>query len=141
VFSPYRKKGIDLLESAQNNFTQGLNVFNFQINCLIALFCVALSTGWTSRVAGVIGLIFTLVSLLFIGGAIATLFVWNLADMSLLKVVKGALSFSTLSRGAFNCRILYGCFQTYYSGASGELTFGLLAFDNYLLDEKLSTAY
>ncbi|KAK6023352.1 hypothetical protein OSTOST_10863, partial [Ostertagia ostertagi] len=55
------------------------------INCVIALFCVALSNGWTSRLASVIGLIFTLLSLIFIGGAIATLFAWNLADMSLPK--------------------------------------------------------
>lgn len=58
----------------------------FQINCLVMLFCVALSTGWTSRLAAIIGLIFNLISLLFAGGAIATLFAWNLADMSLPKV-------------------------------------------------------
>uniref|UniRef100_A0A0K0DL30 MARVEL domain-containing protein n=1 Tax=Angiostrongylus cantonensis TaxID=6313 RepID=A0A0K0DL30_ANGCA len=56
------------------------------INCLIVLFCVAFSTGWTSRLAPVIGLIFNLACLVFIGGAIATLFVWKLNEMSLPKV-------------------------------------------------------
>ncbi|KAK5973013.1 hypothetical protein GCK32_004264 [Trichostrongylus colubriformis] len=97
------------------------------INCMIALFCVALSSGWTGRLASVIGLIFTLISLLFIGGAIATLFAWNLSDMSLPKrslfmlvfiltsVISGVMylvAFNTCD--AYN---QYGCFQTYYGGA------------------------
>ncbi|WKX95402.1 hypothetical protein Q1695_012111 [Nippostrongylus brasiliensis] len=97
------------------------------INCLITLFCVALSTGWTSRVAAVIGLVFTIISLLFVGGAIATLFAWDLDDMSLLKrsifilvfiltsVISGVMYLiAPTTCDAFN---QYGCFQTYYSGA------------------------
>ncbi|KJH49182.1 hypothetical protein DICVIV_04683 [Dictyocaulus viviparus] len=96
------------------------------INCVVVLFCVALSSGWSSRLAPIIGLIFDLLSLLFVGGAIATLFAWKLDEMSLPKRCIFMLVFMMMSiiSGAmfliaptvcdsFN---KYGCFQTYYSG-------------------------
>ncbi|ETN77231.1 hypothetical protein NECAME_11209 [Necator americanus] len=96
------------------------------VNCLVMLFCVALSSGWTSRLAAIIGLMFNLVSLLFVGGAIGTLFVWKLDEMSLPKrslfmlvfmltsIITGTLFF--VAPGTCDSFNRYGCFQTYYNG-------------------------
>ncbi|VDN23632.1 unnamed protein product [Cylicostephanus goldi] len=97
------------------------------INCLVMLFCVALSSGWTSRIAAIIGLIFDLISIIFVGGSIGTLFVWDLANMSLPKrslfmlvfmltsIITGVMFF--IAPGTCDSFNQYGCFQTYYSGA------------------------
>uniref|UniRef100_A0A158PI17 G_PROTEIN_RECEP_F1_2 domain-containing protein n=1 Tax=Angiostrongylus costaricensis TaxID=334426 RepID=A0A158PI17_ANGCS len=97
------------------------------INCLVVLFCVAFSTGWTSRLAPVIGLIFNLACLVFIGGAITTLFVWKLNEMSLPKRCIFMLVFMMLSiiTGVMfavapticDSFSKYGCFESYYSPA------------------------
>ncbi|CAJ0606832.1 unnamed protein product [Cylicocyclus nassatus] len=111
------------------------------INCLVMLFCVALSSGWTSRIAAIIGLIFDLISILFVGGSIGTLFVWDLANMSLPKrslfmlvfmltsIIAGVMFF--IAPGTCDSFNQYGCFQAYYSGAykiAGSLAFVSVAF-------------
>ncbi|RCN46686.1 hypothetical protein ANCCAN_07315 [Ancylostoma caninum] len=111
------------------------------VNCLVMLFCVALSSGWTSRLPAIVGLIFNLISLLFVGAAIATLFVWDLAQMSLPKrslfmlvfmltsVITGAMFF--IVPGTCDSYNQYGCFETYYSGAytvAGAFAFISVAF-------------
>ncbi|EYC08433.1 hypothetical protein Y032_0066g3763 [Ancylostoma ceylanicum] len=119
------------------------------VNCLVMLFCVALSTGWTSRLPAIVGLIFNLISILFVGAAIATLFVWNLAEMSLPKrslfmlvfmltsVITGTMFF--VAPGTCDSFNQYGCFQTYYSGAytvAGAFAFISVAFS--LVDMALN---
>uniref|UniRef100_A0A1I7XPF3 MARVEL domain-containing protein n=1 Tax=Heterorhabditis bacteriophora TaxID=37862 RepID=A0A1I7XPF3_HETBA len=98
---------------------------NCIISCVIVLFCVALSDNWTSRTSAVIGLMFTLFSLLFIGSSLAILFAWDLNSMELPKRCIFVLLFlmtSLISGVMFllapaSCDQFnqYGCFQTYYS--------------------------
>ncbi|CAD6192265.1 unnamed protein product [Caenorhabditis auriculariae] len=96
------------------------------LNCVIILFCVALSQSWTSRAAAIFGMIFTLLSCLLIGSSIATIFAWDLIKMGFPKrtlfsfvfilstLVSGVMFLlSTASCDAYN---RFGCLEQYSSG-------------------------
>ncbi|CAI4231033.1 unnamed protein product [Auanema sp. JU1783] len=71
------------MERLRNSTYFYLSIRAFAILCcVIILFCVALSTSWTNRLSAIFGLIFTLLSMLFISCSIATLFTWNLETIS-----------------------------------------------------------
>ncbi|CAI5441813.1 unnamed protein product [Caenorhabditis angaria] len=53
--------------------------------CVIVLCCVGLTQYWTNKTSAIFGMIFVIISLLFIGSSISILFVWDIRKSTLVK--------------------------------------------------------